>query len=191
MTLRLESLPALGRVDAVDKRRKQQDHVPAFIHDGRPTEGALHLARQLVDLRLLRGAVPAKIVVPVREVDVLLVEDGSPLEGRAVEALAGGAVAVFRGQRAIAAQLVLYAAAVASALPLDLEVLLLVVDLVRRSVLPLITAAVCCRAALILMRLLRRMTSICILFAVGRHVQNIRNCASSDEAHKTRTEGCL
>jgi hypothetical protein len=37
-------------------------------------------------------------VVSVREVDVSFVEDGGPLKGGAVQALAGSAVAVFGGE---------------------------------------------------------------------------------------------
>jgi hypothetical protein len=65
----------------VNKRREEQDHVAALVHDGRVTEGAAHLARKLVLDGLVSGVVPLKVVVAVGEVDVLLVEDSSPLEG--------------------------------------------------------------------------------------------------------------
>lgn len=127
----------------------------------------------MVRLRLLGGVVPAEVVVAVREVDVLLVEDGRPLEGRAVQALAGRAVAVLGGQGAVAAELVLDAPAVALTTPLYDELLLLllllsflvlffvsavllfrgrggVMDSVWRSVLPLVFFAMCGGACLVL-----------------------------------------
>ena len=61
-------------------------------------------------------------MVPVREGDVLLVEDRRPLERRAVQALAGRAVAVFGGQGSFAGELVLDLAAVAFAVPVGFEV---------------------------------------------------------------------
>lgn len=59
--------------------------------------------------------------MPLRKVDVRLVEDGRPLERRAVQALAGGAVAVFCGERAGAGERVADRAAVAFAAPFDGE----------------------------------------------------------------------
>ena len=56
-------------------------------------------------------------MVAVGEVDVGFVEDGGPLEGGAVEPLAGLAVAVFGGEGRVAAELVADLAAVAGAGP--------------------------------------------------------------------------
>lgn len=74
--------------------------------------------------------------MPVREVDVRLVEDGAPLEGRAVQLLAGQAVAVLAVERLLARELVLHAAAVAGAAVAGLEVLRRVVDGVGGAMLP-------------------------------------------------------
>jgi len=65
----------------LDKGREQQDHVTTLIHDRRVAERAANLARKLMLDRLLRWVVPFEIVVAVCEVDVRLLEDGSPLEG--------------------------------------------------------------------------------------------------------------
>jgi hypothetical protein len=44
-------------------------------------ERASHFAGKLVLDRLLRRVVPLEVVVAVGEIDVLLMEDGCPLEG--------------------------------------------------------------------------------------------------------------
>ena len=64
----------------VDQAREQEDHVSALVHDGAVTKAAANLAWKLVLDRLVGRVVPLKIVVAVGEVDILLVEDGSPLE---------------------------------------------------------------------------------------------------------------
>lgn len=69
----------------IDEARKQQDHVPALVHDRAPAVGARDLARQLVSRGLLATVVPDQIMMPVGEVNVFLVEDGSPLKGGACE----------------------------------------------------------------------------------------------------------
>lgn len=80
-------------------------------------------------------------MVSVCKVDVLLVKNGRPLKGSTVDALASGAMAVFRGQRSITAQLVFHPAAVAFSFPLDIKVLTVVVNAVRCAVLPLVFLA--------------------------------------------------
>jgi hypothetical protein len=65
----------------LDERREEQDHVAALVHDRAVAERAADLARQLVLGRLGRWVVPLKVVVATLEVDVVLVEDGGPLEG--------------------------------------------------------------------------------------------------------------
>jgi hypothetical protein len=77
---RLEEGLVLVRLE-VDERGEQQDHVAALVHDGRVAEGAAHFAGQLVLDGFFRRVVPLEVVVAVGEVDVLLVEDGGPLEG--------------------------------------------------------------------------------------------------------------
>jgi hypothetical protein len=52
-------------------------------------------------------------MMPIREIDVLFMANGGPLEGRPMQALARGTVAVFCINRGLAAELVLDAAAVA------------------------------------------------------------------------------
>ena len=64
----------------LDERGEEQDHVAALIHDGAVAERAADLARKLVLGGLGRRVVPLKVVVAVLEVDVVLVEDGGPLE---------------------------------------------------------------------------------------------------------------
>ena len=86
----------------------------------------------------LGGVVPGEIVVAVREVDVGLVEDGGPLEGGAVEALAGRAVAIFCGEGFGAGELVARFAAVAVAGPEGVEVFGGSVDLVGGEALPVV-----------------------------------------------------
>lgn len=84
------------------------------------------------------------------------------METYPVQSLAGGAVAVLRSQGFLPAQLVLHRAAVAFPLPLDVK-LVLVVDLVWWSLLPLIFLAICGRAGLILVRLVTVATLVTVL----------------------------
>ena len=65
----------------VYERGKQQDHVAAFVHDGRVAVGAADFAGELVLDGFLGGVVPFEGVVAVGEVYVGFVEDGGPLEG--------------------------------------------------------------------------------------------------------------
>ena len=64
----------------VNQAGEEQDHVSALVHDGTVAEGAANLAGKLVLDRLGAGVVPLEVMVSVREVDILLVEDGGPLE---------------------------------------------------------------------------------------------------------------
>lgn len=64
----------------VHERRKQQDHVAPFVHDGRVAEGTAHFARELVRDGFAGWVVPFEGVVAVSKVDVVFVEDGGPLE---------------------------------------------------------------------------------------------------------------
>lgn len=157
VTLRLEGFPSLWRVDALDQRREQQDHVPPFIHDRRSTECALDLAGQMVRLGLLRGIVPAEVVVSVGEADVALMEDGCPLKRCPVKPLACRAVAVLGRQRLLPAQMILDLAAMAFSTPFDrrfaLLIFIVVVDCVRISVFPLVLVPMSRAATLMLVRL--------------------------------------
>lgn len=76
----LEERLVLIRLE-VDQTREQQNHVAALVHDGAVAEGAAYLAGQLVLDALVGRVVPLEAVMAVGEVDVLLVEDGGPLEG--------------------------------------------------------------------------------------------------------------
>ena len=67
----------------VDQGREEEDHIAPFIHDRRAAVRAADFAGKLVDTRLLGGLVPAQVVVPVGEIYVRFVEDGTPLEGGA------------------------------------------------------------------------------------------------------------
>lgn len=64
----------------MDQAGEEQDHVSTLVHDGTVAEGAANLAWKLVLDRLLARVVPLEVMVSVREVDVLLVENGGPLE---------------------------------------------------------------------------------------------------------------
>ena len=64
----------------VNQAGEEQDHVSTLVHDGTVAVGAANLAGKLMLNRLGAGVVPLEIMVSVREVDVFLVEDGSPLE---------------------------------------------------------------------------------------------------------------
>lgn len=64
----------------MNQAREEQDHVPALVHNWAVAVVAADLARKLVLDRLVGWVVPLKVVVAVGEVDVLLVEDGSPLK---------------------------------------------------------------------------------------------------------------
>ena len=96
MTRRLETLPPLLTHNLLDQPGEQQYHIPPLVHNRTPAVRAAHLTRQMVLHALRRRVVPPQVMVPMREADVLLVEDRRPLEGCAVQALTGGAVAVFR-----------------------------------------------------------------------------------------------
>ncbi len=136
--LGLEGLAALGGVDALDEGGEEEDHVAALVHDRGAAVGAADLAGQLVARRALGRVVPRQVVVAVREVDVGLVEDGRPLEGRPVQPLARRAVAVLGRQRFVARQLVPRLAAVAPPVPRRAEGVRGAVDLVWGSVLPVV-----------------------------------------------------
>lgn len=112
-------------------------------------------------------------MVSVREVDVFLVEDSSPLEGRAVETLAGGTVAIFRGQRPLTAQAVLHTTTVTPPLPLGFEILAFVMNAVGSSVLPLVLLAMSRRAGLMLVRLIGRLAALGFACAVRRHAAGL------------------
>lgn len=64
----------------VNQAGEEQDHVSTLVHDGTVAEGAANLAGKLVLNGLLARVVPLEVMVSVREVDVLLVENGGPLE---------------------------------------------------------------------------------------------------------------
>lgn len=65
----------------MDKRREEQDHISALVHDRRATIGTANFARELVLGGLLGAVIPAQVMVAVGEVDIFLVEDGGPLKG--------------------------------------------------------------------------------------------------------------
>lgn len=87
--------------------------------------------------RFLSGVVPFQIMVTVGEVDVLLVENGGPLEGCSMLSLTGSTMAQLAVQRFAAAQLVLDLTAVAVGFVFDIKVFLLLMHTVRRTLLPL------------------------------------------------------
>lgn len=65
----------------VDQSWEQQNHVPPFIHDRCTTVCTADFAGQFMHGSLLGTLVPAKVVDALGEINVLFVENGSPLEG--------------------------------------------------------------------------------------------------------------
>jgi len=133
----------------MDQGREQEDHVASLIHNGGMAERAADLARQLVLDGLLGRIIPLQVVVAVGEVDVLLVEDGSPLEWCRMLGLASSAVAELAIKGLYARKLVLNLATMATGLVLDIELVVGFVDPVRGALLPLANASCRLAAALI------------------------------------------
>lgn len=77
--LRIKRLLVL-RTTEVDDTRKHQDHVPTFVHDRRVAVRAADLARQLVVRLLVARIVERQAFRALLEVQVLLLENGCPLE---------------------------------------------------------------------------------------------------------------
>lgn len=71
----------------VNQGRKKKDHIATFVHDRRMAVRAANLAGKLVFDGLVGGIIPFQIVVAISEVDVFLVENGSPLERRSCNLL--------------------------------------------------------------------------------------------------------
>lgn len=71
---------AILRGFEVDQGGEKQDHVSPFVHDGCSAVCTADLARQLVNAGFLGALVPAKVVMAMGEIDVVLVEDCGPLE---------------------------------------------------------------------------------------------------------------
>ena len=80
MTPRLKLIQRLLALK-LDQARKQQNHIPALIQNGRVAEVAADFAGELVLDGFVGGVVPFEVVVALEEVDVCFVEDGGPLEG--------------------------------------------------------------------------------------------------------------
>ena len=78
----------------------------------------------------------------VREIDIVFVEDGAPLEGRSVQLLTRVAVAVFCVQWFFTAQLILDLSTVTTCRVADVEIWVVFVHLVGRSVFPAVQLAV-------------------------------------------------
>lgn len=133
----------------VDQGREQEDHVAALIHNGGMAERAADLARQLVLDGFLGRIVPLQVVVAIGEVDVLLVEDGSPLEWCRMLGLASSAVAKLAVKGLYAGKLVLDLATMAIGLVLGIELVVGLVDPIRGAALPLANASCRLAAALI------------------------------------------
>lgn len=81
--------------------------------------------------------IPLEIVVTMREVDILLMKDGCPLEGCGVLGLASGAVAELAVERLLPVEFVANTAAVAAGFVDGFEMLVGVMDTVWRPLLPL------------------------------------------------------
>jgi hypothetical protein len=166
MTGGSERLSTLLAVDAFDERWEEQYHVASFVHNWCSTVGAADLAGQVVGDILVRGIVPAEIVVAVREIDIAFVEDGSMLEGclrllagyarcswsesYSMESLTRRAMAVLASQWLLSAQLVLDLPAMTAPLPLYIKVLVVSMNSVWLTMLPCINVSVGRVARLIL-----------------------------------------
>ena len=122
----------------MDQAWEEQNHIPALIHDWAMAEAAPHFAWQLVLVALGRWVIPLQIMVSIGEVDVVLLEDGSPLERCGMLCLAGSAMAQFRRQRLGTAELILDFTAMAVGTVLGFEMFVLLVDAVWCSELPLL-----------------------------------------------------
>ena len=72
----------------VNQAWEEQNHVSSLVHDWAVAEVTANLAWKLVLNRLVSRVIPLEVVVTVREVDIVLVEDGSPLEWSSCEKLA-------------------------------------------------------------------------------------------------------
>ena len=71
----------LGIINLNDTR-EHEDHVAALVHDGRVAVRAADLAGQPVVRLLVLRVIEREALGPPREVQVLLMEDGGPLERR-------------------------------------------------------------------------------------------------------------
>jgi len=119
------------------ERGKQEDHVPALVHDGGVAVTAAHFARQFVLDGFIGRIVPFEVVVAICKVDVCLVEDGGPLEGCGMLRLTSRAVTKFTIQRLPPTQLILHFSTMAIRLVFDVKVVVLLVHAVGRALLPL------------------------------------------------------
>lgn len=119
---------------------------------------ASHLARQLVFLRLGGGIIPLQIMMSMLEIDVLLVKDCCPLKGRCVLSLTGCAMAELGTQRHFSVQFILDGPAVTACFVDVFKIVIVVVNSVRCTLLPLF------HAMLVLIRLL---SFVLLLYLVG------------------------
>ena len=76
-----KGFPTFLGTDALDQGREEEDHVAAFVHDGGAAVGTGDLAGEVVGDVFVRRVIPPEIVVAMREVYVVLLEDACPLEG--------------------------------------------------------------------------------------------------------------
>jgi len=72
----------LPLIPELDQTGEEQDHVTSLVHYRRMAVIASDLTRQTVLRRFRARVVPFKVMVSIGEVDILLVENGSPLEWR-------------------------------------------------------------------------------------------------------------
>jgi len=93
VTRRPERFGQLANLSEIEQGRKREPHAAAFVSDGRAAARTAHLARRR-PLRAVEGVgIEAKMFDPPSQTDMTFVEDRSPLHGRAVQRLAGPAVA--------------------------------------------------------------------------------------------------
>jgi hypothetical protein len=71
----------------VHQAGEEKNHIASLIHDRTVAVRAADFAWELVLDALVGWVVPLEIVMAVGEVDVLLVEDGCPLEGSGWESM--------------------------------------------------------------------------------------------------------
>jgi hypothetical protein len=77
----LTVLLALLAIGPLDQCGVHQNHIPSLVHEWGAAVCARNLAGQLVPGRLATRIVPDEVMVTMSEVQIRLVENGSPLEG--------------------------------------------------------------------------------------------------------------
>ena len=113
-----------GYMPEVEKGRKREPHPAPLVGDRRSTAAAADLARQDSLVREALTVEEPQVIDPCRYSHVPLMKNGRPLHGRAVQFLAGEAMADF-GVHGIGTHLVLNRTAMASGMVFGYKILIL------------------------------------------------------------------